>query len=81
MLIQGIGNVRAGIWSSQVCNNENMELGSALPQVEWAIMNDYPVIVMNPNLNKVQGKIVPFNDTMSSHACHVWENYIEPSGF
>ena len=81
VLIQGTGNVRAGIWARSVCNNENFELGSFLPQIEWAQMNDYPVIVMNPNMNKVQGKIVPYNDTMKSHALHIWENYVEPSGF
>lgn len=36
---------------------------------------------MNPNMNKIMNKTIPFNDCMKAHACHVWEHYIEPSGF
>lgn len=81
VLMMGTGNARAGMWARTVCNNENFELGSALPQIEWAQMNGYPVIVMNPNQNKVNGKVVPFNQNMTAHCSHIWENYVEPSGF
>ena len=37
VLIQGTGAVRAGIWARSVCINENIELGSMLPQLDWAI--------------------------------------------
>ena len=38
---------------------------------------------MNPNYNvdPKTGYKVPLNDTMENHACHVWKNYIENSGF
>lgn len=49
VLIQGTGAVRAGIWARSVCINENLELGSMLPQVDWAVKNEYAVFVMNPN--------------------------------
>lgn len=36
VLIQGTGAVRAGIWARSVCINDNHQLGTMLPQVEWA---------------------------------------------
>jgi len=35
-----------------VCINGNFELGSMIPQIEWALANNFEVLVMNPNLNK-----------------------------
>ena len=53
VLIQGTGAVRAGYWARSVCINANYELGSMLPQIDWAInFNDYGVLVMNPNLSQ-----------------------------
>jgi hypothetical protein len=34
VLIQGTGEVRAGIWARSVCINENLEKGSMLPFIE-----------------------------------------------
>ena len=78
--MMGTGQARAGIWARSVCKDD-LELGSKLPQLEWAQMNGYPVIITNPNLNKVGGKTIPYNDCMNSHCAHIWENYVEPSGF
>lgn len=44
-------------------------------------MNEYPVLVMNPNLNMVDGKKIPLNFSMDSHAYHAWDTYVENSGF
>lgn len=44
-------------------------------------MNEYPVIVLNPNENKVDGEKIPLNFSMTAHAYHVWMEYVEPSGF
>ena len=50
ILIQGAGQARAGVWSKQVAISENFELGTMLPQLDWAVkLNDYAVLVMNPN--------------------------------
>lgn len=83
VLIQGTGAVRAGIWARSVAINDNLEIGSMLPQVEWALSKAMPVIVMNPNYNvdPETGVKIPFNDTMSKHAVHVWQNYIVNAGF
>ena len=84
ILIQGAGQARAGVWSKQVAISENFELGTMLPQLDWAVkLNDYAVLVMNPNQNKSEetGKRVPLNETMSNHATHIWKNYVLNSGF
>ena len=49
VLIQGTGAVRSGIWARSVCINDNLMHGSMLPQVEWAVMKGYAVLVMDPN--------------------------------
>ena len=37
---------------------------------------------MNPNFNRNStGTIIPYNQTMTDHACFVWEKYILNSGF
>ena len=51
VLIQGTGAVRAGVWARSVVVNDSLEIGSMLPQIEWANENKLPVIVMNPNYN------------------------------
>ena len=84
VLIQGTGAVRAGVWARSVCVNDSLDLGSMLPQIEWAVFEkQYPVLVMNPNYNKdlATGKPIPENDTMANHALHVWKNYVANSGF
>lgn len=36
VLIQGTGAVKAGIWARSVCVNNDFEIGTMLPQIEWA---------------------------------------------
>ena len=52
VLIQGTDPVRAGIWARSVCVNENLYMGSMLPQIEWATKLKIPIMVMNPNFNE-----------------------------
>ena len=83
VLIQGTGEVRAGIWARSVCINENLALGSMLPFLETCKNKDIPVIVMNPNYNRCPqtGHMVPYSHTMSDHASWVWDKYVRNSGF
>ena len=76
-----MGAVRAGIWSRSVCINEDFELGSMLPQVNWAVEKGYPVLVMNPNQAETDGVKVPHSQTMVDHCKHVWLNYVAQAGF
>ena len=39
------------------------------------------VIVLNPNLNRVAGQIIPYSPSMESHSLFVWEKYISTSRF
>ena len=75
--------MRAGIWARSVAINENLALGTMLPQLAWAAEKNYPVLVMNPNYNtdpKTKEKI-PGNTTMAQHCTNVWKNFVEQAGF
>jgi hypothetical protein len=63
--------------------NDSLEIGSMLPQIEWANENKLPVIVMNPNYNRdpKTSKSIPGSTSMRDHACFVWKNYVENSRF
>jgi len=74
VLIQGTGEVRAGIWARSVCVNENFEKGSMLPFIEKCKSQGIPVLVMNPNYQKdpVSGETIHFSNNMETHAAYVW---------
>jgi hypothetical protein len=40
------------IWTRRVCINQNLELGSMIPFLEFAKTNGFSCIVLNPNLSK-----------------------------
>lgn len=80
-MIQGTGEVRAGIWARSVCTKEDLGFGSMLPQIEWAKQKGIPVLIMNPNHSEDSGERVPLSQDMRSHTKHVWRNYIIDSGF
>ena len=79
VLIQGAGDVRAGVWSRSVCINESLMLGSMLPYVQQAQQEGYAIIILNPNYNrdsrnprvKVEG-----SENAVAHCKYVWENYV-----
>ena len=52
ILIQG-SETEFGLWSTSVSITENLEVGSMLPQIDWAVNHkNYSVLVMNPNKNQ-----------------------------
>jgi hypothetical protein len=63
VLIQGTGEVRAGIWARSVCINHGLEKGSMLPFLDLCQEKDIAVLVMNPNYNRdpETGSIVPYS--------------------
>ena len=65
-------------------NESRLELGSMLPQVEWAREHGVPVLVMNPNENYVEvngrKEAVPICGSMNSHATYVWKHFVMKSG-
>ena len=76
VLIQGTGQVRAGVWTRSVCVNDSLEKGSMLPFLQIAQQLDIPVLVMNPNCG-----LVSKGNSMQAHAMWVWEKYVKGSGF
>ena len=52
-----------------------------LPFLQEATKNDIPILVMNPNLNRVDGNIIPYSHSMVDHAAWVWEKYVKNAGF
>jgi predicted aldo/keto reductase-like oxidoreductase len=58
-----------------VCFNASLELGSMLPQIEFAKERGIPVLVMNPN-QKSEGL-----HSMNEHCNYVWEQFVLASGF
>ena len=84
VLIQGTGAVRAGIWARSASINENFELGTMLPQLDWAVNhNKMAAIVLNPNCHSDPrtGEAVECTYSMQKHTCFVWDTYIKDAGF
>lgn len=54
-----------------------------LPFIDKCREKGIAVLVMNPNYTRCPetGAIIPYSDTMSNHAVHVWEKYVLDSGF
>ena len=83
MLIQGTGEVRAGIWARSTCINENFQKGTMLPFVEECAKQNMAILIMNPNYNRdpETGERVQNSGSMIEHACFVWDKYVNNAGF
>jgi len=75
--------IKYRIWSRSVCINDSLEKGSVIPFLEFAKINDYNVLIFNPNERysstdslQCQKKINEFS-SMEKHCLWVWENIIE----
>ena len=80
LIIQGNGEVRPGIWSRQVCINDNLNKGSMIPYIELATKNKLSVIIFNPNERKDffnDKKTIDKFSTMEKHCLYVYENIVK----
>ena len=79
VLIQGTGDVRSGFWARSVCMNDTIDLGSMIPDIDFARKNGFSVLVMNPNYSYTPDKIKvsPQIRGMSHHSNYCWENFVE----
>lgn len=78
VLIQGTGEVRAGVWSRKAMINESLNCGSMLPQIKFAVANGMACLVMNPNYTRDEdGRDVdPKVNGMLKHAQYVFKKYV-----
>jgi hypothetical protein len=81
IIIQGAGQVRAGVWSRSVCINESLSMGSMLPYISKAQDQGYSLLILNPNFNHnpVSNKKIPKNSDMLNHSSYIWEQFIPKS--
>ncbi|CAI2375049.1 unnamed protein product [Moneuplotes crassus] len=79
VLIQGTGEVRAGLWSRSVCINESIDLGSMIPDIEFAQKNGFSVLVMNPNYAQSSNgaEVDPKISGMVNHSNYCWAKFVE----
>ena len=81
VLIQGTGNVRAGIWARSVCINESLMTGSMYPYIEKAVKQHWSVIILNPNerngFDEQKDKKIKEFPSMESHCLYVYNNIIK----
>lgn len=78
ILIQGTGEVRAGVWARSVCINDSLDLGSMLPQVKFAVENKMSCLIMNPNFKADPDgvEVDPRVNTMEKHCRYVFKKYV-----
>eukprot|EP00697_Spironema_sp_BW2_P011847 gnl/Spiro4/2771_TR1348_c0_g1_i1.p2 gnl/Spiro4/2771_TR1348_c0_g1~~gnl/Spiro4/2771_TR1348_c0_g1_i1.p2 ORF type:complete len:265 (-),score=50.94 gnl/Spiro4/2771_TR1348_c0_g1_i1:232-1026(-) len=88
VLLQGSGDIRAGMWSRQLVLNNSIREGSMIPYIERARNEGYEVVICNPNLN--EGKFeesddpddepalfpIPENDSPRNHLMYVWNHVL-----
>ena len=81
VLIQGSGEVRAGIWSRKLTLTHSLESGTQIPFIQRAKQLGYGVVVLNPNQNKNDKfqKVVEGSETPEAHFTYVWRNFVKPS--
>jgi hypothetical protein len=83
VLIQGSGAVRPGMWARSVCINDGLKNGAVYSYIDAALKDNYGVIVLNPNNNKVRinSKLVPIRGSSSpeEHTLSVWDEFISQS--
>lgn len=79
VLIQGTGDVRSGYWARSVCMNDTVELGSMIPDIDFARQYGFSVLVMNPNyfVSKKKVKVDSRIRGMNQHSNYCWKRYVE----
>uniref|UniRef100_A0A7S1WF98 Arb2 domain-containing protein n=1 Tax=Alexandrium catenella TaxID=2925 RepID=A0A7S1WF98_ALECA len=76
LLIQGSGRVRVGVWGCALCINKDLDQGTMLPYLREAAARGYGVMVLNPNMNEVDGEPIPGSEAPDRHVEYVWQNIV-----
>jgi len=79
VLIQGTGEVRAGIWSRGCCLNASLDIGSMIPYINWANNMGFSILIMNPNMriDPDTGKSIKYCQSMDQHCLYVWKTFMK----
>ncbi|KAL6727859.1 hypothetical protein Aduo_009699 [Ancylostoma duodenale] len=73
LIIHGSGAVRPGQWSRRLILNESLEVGSQIPYIRRALVNDWGVVVCSTNTDE------EFRDYPRHHLCSVYEQLLKDS--
>jgi hypothetical protein len=76
LIIQGSGRVRVGVWGCALCINKDLDHGTMLPYIRQAEANGYGLVILNPNLNEVNGAPIPGSESPERHVCYVWQEIV-----
>ncbi|XP_075979512.1 FAM172 family protein homolog CG10038 [Anticarsia gemmatalis] len=78
ILIQGSGAVRPGQWARSLIINDNIDMGTQIPYIKYALSKDYGVLVLNPNDNYLpNGQKITNSSTGEEHTSYVWKTYVK----
>ena len=79
VLIQGMGEVRAGLWARKASINHSLEIGSMLPQIKFAVENDMAILILNPNFERNQNgnPVDSLVSTKESHWNYVFKKFVK----
>lgn len=77
LLVHGSGVVKAGQWARRLIINDCLDSGSQLPFINRAIEEGYGVLVLNTNLNSVNGHKVRENSSPTQHMLYVWKHFVQ----
>ena len=82
VLICGAGRIRAGLFSVGVCAYHNLNMGSALPFIDYTQKNNTEVCILNPNHpgSRLIGNKYPNTLGCLKHSVAVFNELIIPGG-
>lgn len=76
LIVQGSGRVRVGVWGCSLCINKDLDFGTMLPYIRQAEANGYGLVILNPNMNMVNGVPVPGSEFPDRHIAYVWKEIL-----
>jgi len=79
LLIHGSGVVRAGQWARRLIINDSLDKGTVLPFLGEARREEWGVVVLNTNLEEVEGEEVVGSTSPEEHAATVWRQLVQGS--
>ena len=68
IIIHGSGFVTAGQWSRALIINDSLDSGTVLPYIKRAKAEGYEVLVLNTNMNEINGNAIEGSENPKQHA-------------